>query len=362
MIVVDAHEDIAMNILLYGRDYSRSVADTRQREAGTAIPQRGGVAMLGWPEWLTGRVAVVFATLYVSPARYREGPWDTQCYANKAQAHRLYWQQVHTYQQLAAAHPDKFYLIRSRADLEQGLAPWQNGNSTGRRVGLVLLMEGADGILQPSELPDWHAAGLRIIGPAWDATRYAGGTQHPGPLTNAGRELLRQMARLGMTLDLSHMTDAGVDEALDTYSGPIIASHSNARALLPNAPQPQRHLRAETIRRIAGRGGVIGVVLLQSFLGDGGIPFKDLRRQLPLETVIAQIDYSCQLVGHTRHIGLGSDMDGSFGQERTPFGLDSVADLTVIGEELSKRGYSAADIEGIMGGNWLNLLRRTLPD
>ncbi len=259
-----------------------------------------------------------------------------------------------------ADHSDKFYLITSRSTLAAGLAEWSEAPPERRRLGLVLSIEGADGVRQPDELYFWFGQGVRIVGPAWSGTQYAGGTGEPGPFTDVGRVLLQVMTDLGMILDLSHLTDTGVAEALECFEGPIIASHSNARALLLDN-EPVRHLSDHAIRRIAERQGVIGVVLPRDFVKNG-VKLTDSRQLVTVEDVVDQIDYMCQLVGHTSHIGLGSDFDGGFGLEHVPIGLNSIADLPRIGEALEKRGYSSVDVENIMGGNWLNLLGRVLPD
>lgn len=359
MLIVDAHEDVAWNMLAFGRDYSQSVADNRQREAGTMAEEATGKVMLGWPEWLTGRVAVIFATLFAPPKTPRPSKWAIDCYRNADEAHALYWQQLQNYHQLVATHPDKFRLLQNRADLEAVLQTWQDNQPDKRQIGLVILMEGADGIREPDELPQWVDQGVRLIGPAWMQTRYAGGTGMPGPLTDLGRALLQRMAEVNLILDVSHLADEGVAEALASYPGSIIASHSNARTLL-STHHPDRHLSDETISRLAARQGVIGIVLANSFLRDE-VQWGDRQTVVTLADVVRQIDYICQLVGDTAHVGLGSDFDGGFGAEFTPVELDSVADLPLIGEALDKRGYSQADIEAIMGQNWLRLLRRVLP-
>ena len=358
MLIVDAHEDIAWNMLAFGRDYSRSVSQTRAREAEAGGLCEAGEALLGWPEWIKGEVGIVFATLYASPASSPLCGVPAMGYRTNEEAHQLHQAQLQAYHQLVEIHSDKFYLITNQAELAAGLKQWHELPAE-RRVGLVLLMEGADAIRQPAEVAAWHAAGLRIVGPAWSRTRYAGGTGNPGPLTEAGRSLLRHMAELGMILDLSHMTDAGITEALDSYPGPIIASHSNARALLPSN-NPERHLSDEMVRRLAERQGVIGLVLFNEFLKDG-VKMGQPRSVVTLEAVVAQVDHYCQLVGHSRHLGLGSDFDGGFGRADAPLGLDSIADLGRIGEALTRRGYPPADIAAIMGGNWLGLLSRVLP-
>jgi len=354
MLIVDAHEDIAWNMLAFGRDYLESSLMVRQREAANS-PRRGGQAMLGWSDWLQGRVGVVFATLYAS--KRSDMSSSKYGYRDMAEAHELYKQQLSTYHELVATHPDKFRLITNQTHLTDVLMGWQTNNP---QVGLVILMEGAEGIQHPQELRWWYEQGVRIIGPAWSQTRYAGGTGAPGPLTDLGHELLEGMADLNMVLDLSHMTDEGVEAALEIYPGPIIASHSNARALLPQSNSPERHLSDSTILRLAKRGGIIGVVLANPFLDDT-VTWLDTARPVTLAQVVAQIDYYCQLIGDTAHIGIGSDFDGGFGAELAPQGMESVADLVKIGAALADYGYGDDDIEAIMGDNWLNLLRHTLP-
>ncbi|RME77374.1 MAG: peptidase M19 [Chloroflexi bacterium] len=359
MFIIDAHEDIAWNMAVLGRDYTRSVAWNRAREAGSDLPASVGQAMLGWPDWQAGQVAVVFATLYAAPCRHSLGPSRVRCYSSPQEAHQLYQAQLHLYHRLTRRYPDRFYLITSAADLSAGLAEWQASPPETRRLGLVILMEGADAIRHPDEVSDWYAAGVRIIGPAWAGTQYAGGTGEPGPFTAAGRSLLRQMAARQMILDLSHLAEEAVREALDSYPGPIIASHSNARALLPDN-HPDRHLSDQTIRHLAERGGVIGVVLPIDFLKNG-VRLGDPRQQVTLDDVVRHIDYLCQCTGSARYVGLGSDLDGGFGLEHSPVGIDSIADLPRIGDALVRRGYSPADIAAIMGGNWRSFLEENLP-
>lgn len=361
MIVVDAHEDLAWNALTFGRDYTLSVMETRSRESGGEAPKHNGHTLLGWPEWVSGRVALVFATLFAAPSRKREGAWDTQCYANGEEAHQLYQACLDYYFRLEGEHPDKFRRICTQTDLEQHLEEWEGEQLNEPKVGLLILMEGADGVRDPMSLPEWFDAGVRVLGPAWSGTRYAGGTGEPGPLTDDGRALLEVMAELGMILDVSHMAEEGVLEAVDRYDGALIASHSNPLARLPHSAKPERHLSDRSIARIAERDGVIGVVLANYFLKDRWTTSEG-RQSVTLDEVAAHIDHICQVVGNVEHVGLGSDFDGGFGLDKIPIGLDSVADLRLIGDTLSARGYRPQEIEAVLGGNWLRVLRRALPE
>ena len=246
-MLVDAHEDIAWNVLNFGRDYTRPVAETRQREAGGSAPQHNGDTLLGWDAYQQGNVAIVFGTLFISPSRAAMGDWDNQAYTNTAQARRNAMSQLDVYRRLADEHSEKFCLIRSQKELEKHLALWQRpAPAAGRPLGIVPLMENAEGEQGPDDLAEWWELGLRIIGPAWSGTRFCGGTHEPGALTKEGYALLEAMSDLGFTLDLSHMDRQAALQALDYYEGPIIASHANPLRMLKGS-ESNRHLSDDVI-------------------------------------------------------------------------------------------------------------------
>jgi membrane dipeptidase len=364
-LIIDSHQDLAWNMLTYGRDYTRSVVETRQREAGTYITNVNGDALVGWPEYQRGQVAVIFATLYATPAKWKESS-DTIWYADSETAHRLYRDQVTVYRRLTDSHPDKFCLISTSRELNSVVEHWSRPVPDGRQdeghpVGMVYLMEGADGIRSPHELAEWYDMGLRLIGLAWAGTRYCGGTGEPGPLTHEGRELIAAMTDYNFVLDLSHMDEAAARESLDRYEGPVMATHANCAALLKGA-ETNRHLPDHIIEGLIERDGVIGLVPLNSFLKVGWQRKSGSRREeVPLDTLIAHIDHICQIAGDSLHAGIGSDFDGGFGLQSIPPELDSIADLQLIASGLKARGYNELDAENILGGNWLRFLRRNLP-
>ena len=139
------------------------------------------------------------------------------------------------YHRLVDEYPQKFSLIQDTSSLEDHMITWQE-ETKNHPVGLVILMEGAEGVREPAELELWWEKGVRIIGPAWAGTRFCGGTMEPGPLTEEGHALLAGMAEIGFTLDLSHMDEMAARQALGEYPGAIIASHANCAALLPEFP------------------------------------------------------------------------------------------------------------------------------
>src|SRR5207244_5108826 len=214
-------------------------------------------------------------------------------------------------------------------------------------LGFFLSMEGADPILSPEQVDEWWQAGLRIIGPAhYGVSPYAHGTGTEGGLFPPGKPLLKAMERVGMILDVTHLSDQCFDEALDLYGGPVLASHHNCRALVPH----QRQLTDDQIKRLVARGAVIGTALDTWMLYPGWVRGETMPDQagVKLEAVVDHIDHVCQLAGNARHAAIGTDLDGGFGLEQSPADLDTIADLQRLPDLLRRRGYNAEAVEGIM--------------
>lgn len=359
-LLVDAHQDLAWNMLTFGRDYTRAAEETRQFERGQEASLRNGDTLLGWPDYQLGNVAVVFATLFAAPARRSLGEWDVQCYRDQAEAHQIYSAQLDAYHRLADDYPDKFRLLHTRGDLQDLISSWEDRGVEHPPVGLAVLMENAEGVRSVGELEAWWERGVRIIGPAWAGTRFCGGTREPGPLTAEGYQLLEGMAGHGFILDISHMDEKAVLQSLDTYPGTVIASHANASALLEGL-ESNRFLSDRVIQGLLERQAVIGVVPYNRFLLPGWKP-SDGRQVVTLDHVVAQIDYICQMAGDARHVGMGSDFDGGFGLQAVPAEIDTIADLQKLGPLLTQKGYTEEDIAAIMGHNWLNMLKENLPE
>ncbi len=357
-IIIDGHQDIAWNYFNNRRDFRRSALEHRHRETDPVFLRRYGHCMVGLPEEIEGRVVLTNGTIYVSPTWCKMYPDETILYDTPDEAYRQGIRQLEYYHQLADSH-EQIMLVKSLADLDTVLASWQDGKEPDEHLfGIVILMEGADPILEPAQVEAWYARGLRIVGPAWTATRYSGGTKALGPLTDLGRDLLAAMRRLNMILDLSHMAPEACYTSLELYDGPLFASHSNPLRFRPD--RPDRNLSDEIIDLIAERDGVIGVMPYNLFLVEGW-KMGDPKEAADMDLFIAAVDHVCQITGNARHVGIGSDFDGGCGSESVPVGFETVADLRKIGPALAERGYTPGDIEAILSGNFLRILRAGLP-
>lgn len=221
----------------------------------------------------------------------------------------------------------------------------------GAPIELGILMECADPIIDPHDLSFWVGRGVVAIGLTWvHQSRYAGGNATDTGVTAQGHDLLREMHRLGVALDLSHLSQRATMDALDHAELRVCASHSNCRALLGgrHADGWQRHVDDDTVRAVAARGGVIGLNLYRRFvrpgLGDGERP--------SLDDALRHIEHVCAVTGSAAHAGLGSDLDGGFAATSLPMGIDRASDLGRLFDRLAERGFSDEDIRGFAWANW----------
>ena len=200
-----------------------------------------------------------------------------------------------------------------------------------------------------------YGYGLRAIGPAhYGPGRYSPGTGAEGPLTTAGHDLLREMNRLGMVLDVTHLTDDAFWDALKRFDGPVWASHNNCRTLVPH----QRQFSDEQLKALIERKAVIGMAFDAWMMVPGWVRGKTtpVEAGVKIKTIVEHVDHICQLAGSARNVGIGSDLDGGYGTEQSPADMDSIADLQRIAELLADRGYSPNDVAAVMHGNWLRRL------
>jgi len=270
-------------------------------------------------------------------------------------------QQFDYYERLVTENPHAFQAVRNRADLARVVAPYLESDAvtTERPVGIVLSMEGAEGIRSMDDLEEFWERGLRLIGPVWAGTRFCGGSMEHQDFTAEGFLLLEAMASHGYVLDIAHMDERSCLTAIDRYEGTVIASHANVRRLLPDLPG-ERHLTDATIRALFERDGIMGVVPFNKFLRPGWTAGED-RRLTSIDLLVTHIDTLCQMAGDSHHVGIGSDFDGGFGLQDIPVEMDSIADLQMLDDLLRQKGYSPVDVQNILGGNWRRMLDRNLP-
>ena len=356
LFIIDSHLDLAMNAIEWNRDLRQPVAAIRNREQGiTDKPDRGNNTV-ALPELRKGKIGVVVATQiarYVAPGSELPGYNSPEIAWGITQA-QLAWYR-------AMEDSGEMVQLRDGNDISEHAALWMNEsiNDDDKPIGYILSLEGADSLVTLHYLEKAYAYGLRACGPAhYGPGRYAPGTGMTGGLTAMGRQLVKEMDKLRMILDVTHLTDEGFAEALSIFKGPVWASHHNCRSLVDY----QRQLTDEQIKILIERGAVIGGVLDTWMLVPqwkrGVDNPKD--RDAGLNKLIDNYDHICQLAGNSDHIAIGSDLDGAYGTEQSPYDIDTIADLQKLQGMLAARGYSREDIKKIFYKNWLRFMEENL--
>jgi membrane dipeptidase len=359
VLIVDAHLDLAMNALEWNRDFTRPIEQIRERERHLSDRPDRGRGTVSFEEMRRGGVRLCVATeiaRYVAPGNPLPG-WHSPEQAWAMTQGQLAWYR-------AMEERGELVQIRDLEGLERhldDLPPEQGGHETPhdetrRAIGYILSLEGADSIVTLRHLERAYAAGLRAVGPAhYGPGVYAYGTASCGGLGVRGRELLREMDRLGIILDVTHLCDDSFREALDHFHGRVWASHSNCRALVPH----DRQFTDDQLRELIQRDAVVGAAFDAWMLVPGWVRGQTTPDQagVTLETVIDHIDHVCQVAGNARHCMIGSDLDGAFGREQGPMDVATIADLARLPARLAARGYSEEEVRGIAHGNFLRVLR-----
>jgi membrane dipeptidase len=353
MFVIDAHLDLSMNAMEWNRDLQKSVLEIRERESGQTDKPDRGKGVVAFPELRKGNVGLVVATQiarYVAPGNTLPG-WHSPQQAWAHTQGQLAW-----YRSMEEA--GELVSITDLASLEKHLALWNNGEANDKKpIGYILSLEGADSLVTVQHLERAYAYGLRAVGPShYGPGRYAQGTNATGGLGPQGRELLKEMERLNIILDATHLCDDSFWEAMDHFHGHVWASHNNCRTLVNH----NRQFDDRQIKELISRGAVIGGVMDAWMLVPDWVRGTSTPEGMncTLEKVIDNLDLICQLAGNTLHVGIGSDLDGGFGKEQSPADIETIADLQKIPVLLAKRGYTTEDIANVMHNNWLRFLRK----
>jgi membrane dipeptidase len=350
MLFFDAHLDLSLNALEYNRDLRMSVDEIRSLESGMTDLAGRGRGTVAFPEMRQAGIGICVATLLagcMKPAA-PVGAWQSPPQAFAMTQGQLAWYE-------AMEELGELRQLRSWTDVESHLTQWKQSPSE-TPIGYVLSLEGADSLRDLCDLHRAYERGLRALGPAhYGVGRYALGHDCVGPLSSSGKELIREMDQLGMILDVTHLCDQSFGDALELFSGPVWASHHNCRALV-NDP---RQLSDDQIMILADREAVIGVAfdvwMVAPNWKRGATTHADVPKST-LEGLADHVDHICQLLGNARHVGIGTDLDGGYGTEQTPQGLDTIANLVGFIDILRDRGYAEQDLEAIASGNFLRRL------
>ena len=342
MIVVDSHLDLAWNALNWNRDLTLPIDQIRRSEADMAEYHRGANTVC-FPEMRRGDVAICLATVLARSTTVNEPllDWRSQEIAS-AMGHgqRNYYRIMEGKGHLR--------MLRTAGDIEKHLEAWRTGSRDA--IGYILSMEGADPILSPGDAAYWWEKGLRVVGLThYGAGIYGHGTSCTDGLTPKGFELLKAFEQLGMIVDVTHLTDKGFWQVLESFKGRVLASHNNCRSLVPG----DRQFSDEQLKALIARGAVIGGVLDCWMLWPGYVRGETDNSQIKLKMVVDHMDHISQLAGNASHVAIGSDLDGGFGKEQSPGDLETIADLQKIQALLKDKGYAESDVEGVMHGNWV---------
>jgi len=352
MFIIDAHLDLAMNAMEWNRDLTQSVDEINNREAGLKDKPDRGNATVSLPELRKGNIGLVVATQiarYVSPANPLPG-WHSPEQAWAQTQAQLAW-----YNAMEAA--GEMVQINDLTSLNRHITLWKNEtNNSHKPIGYILSLEGADSLINVSYLEKARQYGLRAIGPAhYGPGRYANGTDATGIMGFEGKALLKEIERLKIILDATHLCDDSFWQALENFNGHVWASHNNVKALVNH----NRQYSDEQIKALIERGAVIGGALDAWMMVPGWQRGISTPKEMNcnLDVLIDHIDHICNIAGNTLHVGIGSDLDGAYGTEQCPYDLSTIASLQQLIPLFYKRGYTKDDVENIMHGNWLRFLQ-----
>ena len=353
MFIIDAHLDLSMNAMEWNRDIRLNVETLRLLEKGMTDKPDRERATVSLPDLRKGNIGIVVATQiarFVKPDSLIPG-WNSPQQAWAQTQGQLAW-----YKEMEALGEMK--QITNKKTLQEHLALWNDGKPNDKKaIGYILSLEGADSIVDISYLERAYNDGLRAVGPAhYGPGRYANGTDSTGKMNQNGIELLKEMERLNIILDATHLCDDAFWQAMDVFNGPIWASHNNCRTLVNH----NRQYDDEQIKTLIAKGSVIGGALDAWMMVPNWVRGEStpLGMQCNLEVAFKHMDHICQLAGNANHIGIGSDLDGAFGTEQTPYDLNTIADLQKLVVIFRNNGYSEVDLKKIFHQNWIDFLMK----
>jgi len=344
MLVIDGDYPMALAVKL-NRDLTLPIDQVRSAPElpGARSNRDDSETMSSLPEMRRGGVAAALVKVVVDQHRdgapMAGGPRSDELSYALGQGQMAYYRILET--------KGEARILRTSSDVTEHMQQWESQETyDDLPVGFFLGMEGADPILWPEQVHEWHADGLRVIslghyGPS--RFGHGTGTGTEGGLFERGPELLREMDACGMILDVTHTADETVRQALD-----------------------------DLLKRSIERGAVIGAsmdtwMLTRNVEKDWSGKIPQTREELfrpedvTLEDVVDHIEYVCELAGDTLHASIGGDTDGQGGAIGAPYDVDTIADYQKVAIILGERGWSTADIENIMWRNWQRYFEEFLP-
>ncbi|MDD4756536.1 MAG: membrane dipeptidase [Prolixibacteraceae bacterium] len=353
VLIFDGHLDLSMNALEWNRDLRWTVEEIRKSEEGLTDKPDRGKGTVSFPAMREGNIGLCTATQiarYVKRGSKLPG-WNSPEQAWAQTQGQLAWYK-------AMEEAGEMVQIKNSGELQNHLNQWKEdpGNTP---LGYVLSLEGADSIVTLDYLERAYEYGLRAVGPAhYGPGTYAYGTDSSGGLGKKGRELVREIERLGMILDATHLCDESFWETMKIFNGPVWASHNNCRKFVPH----NRQYSDEQIKELINRNAVIGVALDAWMMVPGWIRGKSEPEAMgvSLGIMIDNIEHICQLAGNSLNAAIGSDLDGGYGKEQCPYDLETIADLQKVPVLLAERGFGKDDIKNIMSDNWIRFLEMNI--
>jgi membrane dipeptidase len=343
-IVIDTHNDMPSKMIDDG--YNADVRHTPGFEKTQGETD--------YPRLVESGITGVFMSAYIDPEKWTFRTPDQS------------WEQVQAYLDTIHAfvnrHPDRLVFATTAEQIRQA-----------KRDGKVAILIGVEGghAIENSldNLRELHRRGVRYMTLTWNnGNEWAGAAAglnntSTGGLTDRGREIVREMNRLGILVDISHVSDSTFFDAVATSTQPVVASHSSARAL----NRHRRNLSDDQLRAVARNGGVVNVNFYSAFIDSAFLERSEALagndvaiRALPRPALSVLLDHFEHIirVAGIDHVGLGSDFDGVGGL--LPQGMDDVTRLPLIAQGLLDRGYSEADVRKVLGGNMLRVMERAI--
>lgn len=317
-IVIDAHSDTALRML---------------RGATICVESQSG--HIDIPRMLKGGVDAQFFAIFVHPRITGDEA------VNRAR------QMIQLVKQTVESCPDKIGLATTASDIERLTAQG--------KIAALLGLEGGHAIQGNIDtLKEFYGLGVRYMTLTWSNTNdfadASDGEKKWNGLNALGKQVVQEMNRMGMIVDVSHVSDKTFWDVMEITTAPVIASHSSCRALR-DIP---RNMSDDMMRAVAKNGGVVCINFFTRFLADTGEEGSAREREVPVDVLIDHIDHAIRVAG-IDHVGLGSDFDGI---TAAPKGMEDVTGMPLITEALLKRGYRPDEVKKVLGGNMLRVIRQ----